>query len=563
LKIFQELKEKYNAGIAHAFIFHGATSDYVHKRTFLKQALDRQFTEMTNEKNKKSVICYDRAEGISFHRPSDKEKFVAAVGDMLAVFNGEFPRDPSGAFMLIGEALTKGHFALIIDYAETVFPNGDIAAMSEPDRTALVSVLKWAKDNEDIRKYGNFIILITNSLSSIHPMLRTPSSRIECIGIRYPDPEERKTFIEETLDEYEKKKSPVKFEKDFSPEFMARATAGLTKVNIYDIVLRGRLKKNPLSLSLVRDRKNEIIKQEFQQVLDVSDPSFGFDLISGHTHIIDFFRKNIINAVRDGDYRRCPMGVLMSGPAGTGKSALAEALAYECGFNFAKLNLARTKEKWVGNSEANLEKVIWALKSFTPIIAFVDEIDTAASREGSGDSGVSQNIMKRLLEFMSDEKNRGKIIWLGATNRPENIDFALKRTGRFDKKIPVLPPSMEEVPDLFMVMFKKYGIAHSVTLEELTGISIGGAHWDISHGPVGSDIAEVVRKAYEIAADSGKSIVDISDVKAAAELIRPTVQDTSAMVASAIKECNDISLMPEAYRKAAKAQGVAYEERNL
>lgn len=548
MKPFEELKSKFNAQVAHTFIFHGATFDFMDEGKFLKNYLVYRFSEMS--KPAKNIIYYDRADGITFPSISAEEAFKTMVGDALALYGGELPKDPVGAFDVIGKAMRKGHFVLIVDYAESVFPNGDMSALSEMDRVALISLLKWAKDDENIRNLRNPIILITSALSRLNPLLREPSSRIETIGIPYPDPQERLAFIDSTLAAYAKRKTPLVFEEGFPSDFMSRATAGLAKVHIADIMQRSKLTKTPISLDMVKERKNDIIRAEFQDVLQIIEPEFGFEMIGGYDYVKQYFKKNVIDAIKAGNHRRLPMGILLSGPAGTGKTAMAQALAHEAGVNFVSFNIGRLFNKWVGSSEENIEKAIWAIKSIRPVIVFIDELDTAISRGNSGDSGVSNRLMKSLLEFMSDTSHRGEIVFLAATNKPEDIDFALKRTGRFDKKIPMLPPSATDVPDVYMVMFKRHKINHTVSAEQISHINTKGTSWDNTNTLVGSDIEAIVLKAFELAEDDGRGVVSIHDVEDAMALIKPTVQDTAGMIASALKECNDLSLLPEAYRKA-------------
>lgn len=555
-----ELREKYMANISHTFVFHGATYDLVAGYKTLKERLHMLVTQ--NSRAPKGVIIFDRASGISFFGSSDKERFMQALGaDFDASFGGGLPSDPASAFRLIDLALRRDDFALIVDYADTVFPAGEMAQLDPGDRAALVHLLKWAKDVREIRDRGNMIFLITSTVSKINCAITEPASRIEAIGIPYPNPEERNEFIETTIQKLSADSRPVAFAPAFSTDAMARTTAGLAKVHIYDIFQRARLQGVPVSQNLVRVRKNEIISQEFQNILQIVEPASGFDMMGGYDYLKTFFKRNVIDAVTSGNTRRCPMGVLLMGPAGTGKSAFAEALAFECGFNYVNFNVARTKEKWVGSSEANMEKAIWAIKSLTPLIVFIDELDTAVSRENAGDSGVSQNIMKRLLEVMSDTSNRGKIIWLAATNKPENIDFALKRTGRLDKKIPVLPPTTGDLPHIYEAMLRKHKISHSLTFADLAAMEAETDHWDKDKvAYVGSDIEAITLKAYEIAEDAGSDKVSLEHIKEAKQCIVPSVQDVSSMVASALRECNDLSLIPEGYRKRPERGAVAAGE---
>lgn len=543
MKAFDRLKELFNSRIAHTFIMHGATFDYAEGHKLLKTYLNERFSSMANPK--KVPIYYDRAAGVTFPTKSDQEAFNNVVGDMLADFGGVIPKNPADAFPIIGKALKTGHFALVIDYAESVFPDGEMAQLQDGDRIAAVSLMKWAKDDEDIRNLRNPIILITSGLSRINRMLREPSARIEAVGIPYPDPTERLAFIKETITAAKKEGNGIKFDNDMTPDFMSRVTAGLGKVHIIDIIMRARFQKQPITLDLVKQRKDDIIKAEFQEVLQVVDPRFGFDMIGGYEYIKKYFRK-VIKAVREGNILATPMGILLMGPAGTGKSAFAEALAYECGVNFVRFNISRLFDRWVGGTEEKLEKALWAIQSIRPVIVFVDEIDTAMPSRNGHMHEVTGRAMKGLLEFMGDTSHRGEIIFLAATNRPDDIDFALRRTGRLDRKIPVLPPSLEDVPEIYMTMFRKHGIRHSLSAESFKGLNSGT--WDQST-MVGSDIEAITLKAFEISEDSGKGEVDLDCITEAVKLIKPSQQDTAAMVASALRECNDLSLLPDAHRQ--------------
>jgi hypothetical protein len=125
----------------------------------------------------------------------------------------------------------------------------------------------------------------------------------------------------------------------------------------------------------------------------------------------------------------------MTGPAGTGKTAMAEAVAKEAGINCVILNPARIFGKYVGDTERNLDRALYAILAMAPVLVFIDEIDQSVSRGASGDSGVSNRFFKRLMEFMSDTSHRGKVVFLAASNRPDLMDPALRRPGRFDKLV--------------------------------------------------------------------------------------------------------------------------------
>ena len=156
----------------------------------------------------------------------------------------------------------------------------------------------------------------------------------------------------------------------------------------------------------------------------------------------------IAENIREGRTSRVPMGILFTGPMGTGKTFVAEAFAKECGLTTIKLKNFRSK--WVGATEGNLEKILTVIKAIGQVVVIIDEGDRAfGNTDGEGDGGTSSRVIARIKEFMSDTSNRGRILFLVMTNRPDKLDVDLKRAGRLDRKIPFLysqtPEEVEQV----------------------------------------------------------------------------------------------------------------------
>jgi SpoVK/Ycf46/Vps4 family AAA+-type ATPase len=150
------------------------------------------------------------------------------------------------------------------------------------------------------------------------------------------------------------------------------------------------------------------------------------------------------------------MGYLLAGRIGTGKTYLVECLAGEIGIPCVELRNFR--EKWVGATEGNLEKVFSILHALGQVIVFVDEADQMTGKRGgdAGDSGLSGRVYAMLAKEMSDTANRGKIIWIFATSRPDLLEVDLKRQGRLDVHIPLFPPGdAESRAELFAAMARK------------------------------------------------------------------------------------------------------------
>lgn len=534
----EEIAQKWSACIAHVFLLHGNVGDTINGYTIKDQLLK---TDLFLKRD--IVICYDRSSGITFPIPSQRERFYAAI-DMEPPEEDMLPRDPVAAFRLIeqvikqtkeaGKGMVSPLAAVIINFAESVFPNNDLSAMSSEDRTAIVTLQRWAKEPEFVQ-VGPPVILITENLTDIHPSLRGASSRVEAVKVPLPDYEERKEYILSLA-----ARRGIQIE---APDRAAALTAGLKRVHIEDIILRAKAENKPVTAGLIKERKDEIVRQEFADVLELIDPDKGFESVGGMESVKSFFQRNIIQPMKNGNYRRVPVGVLMPGPPGTGKSWLATCVAKESQINCAKLDFSKIFDSYVGSSERNLSKALDCLQALSPVLVICDEIDQSGlNRENSGDSGVSNRLFKKLLEFMSEPKHRGKIVWIGITNRPDLIDPALRRPGRFDKKIPILPPNKVERMEIFKVMFNRYGIKYDCNID-----------FDFlasnTEGYTGAEIEALVLKAFEIAEDSGSNVVRNEHIKEAMDLYIPTTRDIQRQVKLALQECNDKSLLPPEYRK--------------
>lgn len=534
---YKEIADKWAARIAHVFLLHGNVSDTVDGINNVEDFLCR--TGLCLQRD--VVIKYNRSNGITFALPSQREIFYRLLGeDAPPEGDDMFPADPVGALRLIERMLlkTKEHdgyqvpaVAVIISFAESICPANDVASMTGDDRTVLVTLQRWAREPAFV-DVGPPVFLLTENLTDIHPALRGASARIEAVQIPMPGLEERKEYIAALV-----KSQGVACE---SVDRVAALTAGLKRVHIEDIVLRARLENRPVDAALVKTRKDEIVRLEFAEVLEIVDPDYGFEAIGGLEYVKDFFRRNVIRPIREGNLRRVPLGVLLPGPPGTGKTAFVKAAAKESGINCASLNLSKIFNQWVGSSERNLEKALACLEALAPVMVIVDEIDQSGlSRDNSGDSGVSNRLFKRLLEFMSDTRHRGKIVFVGLTNRPDKMDPALKRPGRFDRKIPVLPPDEVERLDIFRVMFQKYAIVWEGDLAPTV---------NRTEGYTGAEIEALVLKALEIAEDEGSQVVKEKHLERALEAYVPTTRDIQAQVRLALQECNDKDMLPPQYR---------------
>lgn len=564
---FKTLSSLFTHGVAHAFILHLNVADYVQPGARLHAYLDQALA------NRDIIAHYDRASGITFPLASMEDKATRALGlqpaqdpalAALAQVTGqstagdraEFPRSPSAALPLL-EDLMKANdnetnaplrVAVIIDYAETIAPAADKAVMSPADRDALVTLVKWGTDRE-LEQRGQVIILLTRNLTDLHPDIRAASAKYEAIEVPLPGLTERQAFIEWYTDQ-----KAIQFTNGLDSRTLAITTAGLSLVHIEDIFLNAQAGEG-VTTEMVIERKSAIIKSEFGDVLEPMDNPATFADIGGLERVKEFFRKRVIRPLREGDRRRAPMGVLMTGPAGTGKSIMAQAVAAEAGVNFVNLRIGgQIASKWQGEGERNLEKALAAIDSLSPSIVFIDEIDQAVQRGGSGaGSQQDRRIFQRLLDYMADTRHRGRVCFLAATNRPDLMDAALRRPGRFDRKIPFLVPNAGERQAIMKVMARKY-----MGIEDF---NMPPGDWELfqdrTQGWTGAEIEALAIKADELLYDGIHSDPILAVLDAPLRL-SPSTADIEFMTMLALQECNDLDLLPSGYRqKAANRQEIA------
>ncbi len=181
-----------------------------------------------------------------------------------------------------------------------------------------------------------------------------------------------------------------------------------------------------------------------------------------------------------------PKGVLLHGPPGTGKTLLAKALASETNANFLTLSGPEIISKFYGESEERLREIFQQAEDNAPSIILIDEIDSIAPKREEVTGEVERRVVAQLLAVMDGLKARGKVVVIGATNRPNAIDPALRRPGRFDREIEIGVPDRKARLEILQIHTRGMPIAEDVKLEKFA---------DLTHGFVGADLAALAREA--------------------------------------------------------------------
>ncbi|MBU6429024.1 MAG: ATP-binding protein, partial [Cyanobacteria bacterium REEB65] len=274
-------------------------------------------------------------------------------------------------------------------------------------------------------------------------------------------------------------------------------------------------------------------------LVELLEPEHGLAEVGG-LETIKTDLQRIATAIRNGVTRHVPMGIFFVGPMGTGKTYLAEAFSRDSGLTC--LALKNFRDKWVGSTEGNLEKILNIVKALGSVMILIDEVDRALGGE-DGDSGVSSRVFARIKAFMSDTSHRGKILWLVMSNRPDKLDIDLKRPGRFDRKIPFFyPQSPEEREAIFEAQIAKHRLARQAfSLEETCRRTDGYS---------AAEIEALVLLADEIAAGQDRSMTERDLLAAIADFVPNRNRAmTEFMELLAVFECSNRRLLPPRYRE--------------
>jgi SpoVK/Ycf46/Vps4 family AAA+-type ATPase len=288
--------------------------------------------------------------------------------------------------------------------------------------------------------------------------------------------------------------------------------------------------------------KKDLIERECQGLLDFVESPFTLDNVAGHDAVKAWLREDTA-LLKKGALRALPMGYLIAGRIGTGKTFVVQCWAGEIGIPCVVFKNFR--DRWVGATESNLEKIFSILRALGQVVVFVDEADQAAGKRdgGDGDSGLSGRVYSMLAKEMSDTRNRGRIVWVFATSRPDLLEVDLKRQGRLDVHIPLFPPeTAQERAALLLAIAKK--LKFPLTAGDLPPFTD-----DQTLG--GNELEGVLVRAlriHELSAEPKRPVKEVlADVL---KEVRPNphTRKLEYMDLVAVKECTDVRFLPAKYR---------------
>lgn len=542
----QELSVKYCSKTANLYFVHGNIRDFLPHQMREGEFMFVKIQDYISEVlfgNRDIIVFYDKSSGVSFCMSQMQKEY-------LKVMTARYPnvpeedflsKDPVKAFDYLERYFVLNikrdvRIVLIIDYAETIIPADEIGNLDETDRYCLVTLNRWSHEPQFTR--GDIsILMLTENLTDINPRLSTSPSTVK-VSIPLPDFTVRTQFLQ-----FLESQDQLLLERGLNAERIGALTSGLNLLNLNQLVAESYQEDKPISLEYLRNRKRSIIENEAAGLLEFVDTEHDLSFVAGH----DFVKKRFQSAARALKQNRTdvlPMGYLIAGPIGTGKTFLVSAFAGEIGIPMVKLRNFRSK--WQGATESNLEKVLNILRAMAPVAVMIDEADAfLGERDSEGDSGTSSRVFAQIASFMGNTDYRGKIIWFLITCRPDLLPIDLKRQGRAEEHLALFyPDSIEEKVELFKTLQRKLDI-------KVKDFTVSDIFKNFKFEISGADIEAILVRAKMSATMDNRVIVTKEDLEETVKDFIPPAYPYEIELQNlvAVLECTSREMVPTKYQK--------------
>ena len=318
---------------------------------------------------------------------------------------------------------------------------------------ALASLIRDWSSETLLAGHSLATFLVTENLNDLHPLI-VNNPRAARIKVALPSPDDLAQAFE-----FFKPTFPHALQ-EFSGNLqgVAQQLAGSTLGAIETLLKTREHARQCLEHRDLVQLKKQMVEKDCNGLIEFIESPRTLDDIHGQEKVKAWLRQDIA-LWQQGDLAAMPKGYLLCGPVGTGKTFMVECLAGEARVPVVKLKNFR--DKWVGSTEGNLERIFRLLQALGRCYVFIDEADQAIGRRdsSSGDSGISGRVYSMLAEEMGSSTNRGKLIWILASSRPDLIEVDLKRPGRIDVTIPLFPTTTrKESLELLRMLCKKRSV---------------------------------------------------------------------------------------------------------
>ena len=458
--------------------------------------------------------------------------FSIAGPEIISKYYGESEQQLREIFE---DATEESPSIIFIDELDSIAPKRE-EVTGEVERRVVAQLLTMM---DGLEERGQVIVIAaTNRVDSVDPALRRPGRFDREIEIGVPDVQDRQEIFN-----IHTRGMPLADDVDI--ERLSNETHGFVGADIASLAKEGAMKALRRYLPEIdldsEDIPPEMIdrmvvnEEDFKKALREVEPSAMREVLVELPQVtwnevggLKDERQEVREAIEwplssPEKFQRMgiepPKGVLLYGPPGTGKTLMAKAVANETGANFISVRGPQLLSKWVGESEKAIRQTFRKARQVAPCVIFFDELDSLApSRSGSGESRVSERVVNQLLTELDGLEELEDVMVVAATNRPDMIDPALIRSGRFDRLVLLGAPEQKERREILNIHTRDVPMDENVNLEEVA---------EITEGYVGSDLETIAREAALIALreDDEAETVKMPHVRSALEKVRPTITD--------------------------------------
>ncbi|MDR7376567.1 SpoVK/Ycf46/Vps4 family AAA+-type ATPase [Rhodoferax ferrireducens] len=575
----ETLRQKYLAGEASTFVLYRNVFDNFLVGDTLHNLQSFLVAELFKD-TKKHVVEVSLERGI--------RSLSGLPG--LVTHGDDAPELLAALHTLETQMRTEQSTAVIVPYADALLPAGDPSFMAQQDRQIYLAFHRWSLD-KSLTTGDNITILVTESLNAINPGLLS-NPKVAAIEIPMPDlalrhkviaflapklsAQQVSLFSERTgglrtvqlasimasseghgLSEPQRRALILQLlqgsaDAEQRATTLATITAGMTPAEITKLIEPEKTlpvgDANEEVLKVIHARKREMIEKECAGLIEFIEPKHGLASVGGHENIKHELLA-IAKNLKAGETTLTPMGLLAVGPMGSGKTFVIKAFLKEAGLSAVALKNFRSK--WVGSTEANLERVLATVKAMGPIAVIIDEGDRSFGSGGGegGDDGTSSRVIARLKEFMAETENRGQVLFVMLTNRPDKLDSDIKRPGRLDRKIPFFYcDSAAERAQVLQAVLSRYGETCVASTEELLMLC------ETLLGYSNADLEALALLAVELARNQASPLNATVLSAAAQDFMPPQERDMiEFMELLAVSETSRRSMLPKRYRDMALA----------
>ena len=443
---------------------------------------------------------------------------------------------------LLQQGRTK--IGLIINPLELLTPNDPSLNEVAADEFQLLfnQILYWASDL-DIRRRKHVVLLVTHNISDVHPNF-TVNPEIPMIEIPFPNYDERLMFIEhlhgisdgsaqmrKTLGNHRER------------ETLARETIGLNLLGVHDVVQQAESAQQKAGGEDLLRYRRESIKTFSRGVLELGETQRG---PSDDGWYVMRIIRDIADGMKNRDLRRVPRGMLLLGPSGTSKAHVARVLAGEANMIFVQLRYANQMGEVTininenGNSyERNLNAGLNFIRGIAPTVVFMDNIEQASPHATMNPEEHDRVFPRALVNAINDPSLHGRVIWVGASQRPDLMPSIFRRYGIFDTKLIMLPPTGGGRVEILKI-FCRGQTSGNINFQAL----VGGAETD---GLTWRDLLLIVQRANNIAKRNGRDTFTEGELRQALnDFIPDYSRETQIFMGLlALREANSRIMVPD------------------